>query len=232
VHSWNAPEADQVVSSTQMMRERNINRRDNRENFHRENQRNINRRLRAQAEDEFWTQAAEEAEVNALQGACPAIALDQDILKQAGLRDTFVLSFENKTPARQLHYVDLHLTNEGVDADINEWDGLRLASDMQLELAHKVMQPGVVVKPDQQLSWVSRTKNQLARHAVQGARWCLRLAAEGSFCSRRFFSSCVLLCPSFQFWTYSVAAADGSVVECSTPIQTITPADVTHEVNI
>jgi len=46
------------------------------------------------------------------------------------------------------------------------------------------------------------------------------------------FLSLVPLCSSFQFWTYSVAAADGSVVECSTPIQTITPADVTHEVNI
>jgi hypothetical protein len=190
VHSWNAPEADQVVSSTQMMRERNINRRDNRENFHRENQRNINRRLRAQAEDEFWTQAAEEAEVNALQGACPAIALDQDILKQAGLRDTFVLSFENKTPARQLHYVDLHLTNEGVDADINEWDGLRLASDMQLELAHKVMQPGVVIKPDQQLSWVSRRKSNTRYAAVGAVQSCVPRKAHSV--PAAFFGLCVV----------------------------------------
>ena len=45
---------------------------------------------------QFWTQAAIEAELNHAQGACPAIAMDTDILKMAGLRDTYVLSFENK----------------------------------------------------------------------------------------------------------------------------------------
>jgi hypothetical protein len=41
---------------------------------------------------------------------CPGIALEQDILKQVNAKNSFVLSFENKTPARQLHYVDLHLS--------------------------------------------------------------------------------------------------------------------------
>jgi len=168
IHTFNAPDAAEVIDHQALRR-------------HQE------RVFAAQAEDEFWAAAAEDAEVNALQGACPAIALDQEILKQAGLRDTFVLSFENKTPARQLHYVDLHITNNDKNSDVNEWDGLRLASDMQLELAHKVMQPGVVIKPHEQISW---------------------------------------------FWSYAVTAADGKIVECTTPIETITAEEVTHEVNI
>ena len=84
--------------------------------------------MRMSAEDEFWTAAAIDAERNAAVGACPAIAFDQDVLKMVGQRDSFVLSFENKTPLKQLHYVDLHLSTDG-----QAWDNLRLASDMQLD---------------------------------------------------------------------------------------------------
>lgn len=134
------------------------------------------------AEDQFWTAAAVEAEINTMQGACPGIAVDQDIFKQSNTMNSYVLSFENKTPARQLHYVDLHITKDG-----QEWDNLRLASDMQLDLAHKVMQPGIVVRPNEQLAW---------------------------------------------YWTYRTSASDGSTVDCSTEIETITAQEVMREVNL
>lgn len=134
-------------------------------------------------EDHFWTAAAIEAEQNHAAGACPAIAMDQQILRQAGSRDAFVLAFENKTPGKQLHYVDLHMAT---DAD-QGWDNLRLASDMQLDLAHKVMQPGVVIKPNQALSW---------------------------------------------YWSYRTSSPDGLTIDCTTPITTITAAEVTHEVDL
>lgn len=137
---------------------------------------------RMSAEDEFWTAAAIDAERNAAVGACPAIAFDQDVLKMVGQRDSFVLSFENKTPLKQLHYVDLHISTDG-----QAWDNLRLASDMQLDLAHKVMQPGVTIKPNEQLSF---------------------------------------------YWSYRTAAADGSIVDCTSPITTVTAADITHEVDL
>jgi hypothetical protein len=115
--------------------------------------------MRMSAEDAFWTQAAIEAETNHAQGACPAVALDQDVLKMSGLRDSYVLQLENKTPAKQLQYVDLHLVRSS-DPD-QEWENLRLASDMQLDHAHKVMQPGVVIRPNEQLSfyWSYRAQN-------------------------------------------------------------------------
>ena len=136
------------------------------------------------AEQDFWTQAAVDAEQNNQMGVCPAIAMDTDILKQAGLRDTYVLSFENKTPGKQLHYVDLHLTT---DAENQGWDNLRLASDMQLTLAHKVMQPGVVIRPNEALSF---------------------------------------------YWSYRTSSVDGVTVDCTSPVTTITPQQVTHEVDL
>ena len=88
-----------------------------------------------------------------------------------------------QTPGKQLHYVDLHYATNG-DA---EWENLRLASDMQLDLAHKVMQPGVVIKPNEQLSW---------------------------------------------YWSYRTSNADGVVLDCTTPVNTIAPQQVTHEVDL
>jgi hypothetical protein len=166
IHTFNAPEM-----------------RNNRRNVQNFEAQAMRRPIMMTAEDEFWTQAAIEAEMNHAQGACPAIAMDTDILKMAGLQNTYVLSFENKTPGKQLHYVDLHYAT---DAD-QGWENLRLASDMQLDLAHKVMQPGVVVKPNEQLSW---------------------------------------------YWSYRTSSADGIVVDCTTPVNTIAPQQVTHEVDL
>jgi len=111
--------------------------------------------------DEFWIQAALEeeaaqrdhakalADMSSSVAACPAIDSDEQILKQAGSEDTYVLSFENRNPSQQLEYVDLHVSND----QHGGWDNLRLASDMQLTLAHKVLQPGIVMRPDEQLRW-------------------------------------------------------------------------------
>jgi len=110
--------------------------------------------------------------------------LDQDIVKIAGLDNTYMLTFENRNPKNQLHYVDLHLSTDPTQG----WDNLRLASDMQLSLAHKVMQPGVVVKPTETLNW---------------------------------------------YWSYRTTGADGqTAIDCTTPIQTIRPQEVTHEISL
>jgi hypothetical protein len=133
----------------------------------------------------FWTQAiAEQQGLHEAQGlACPSIQLDQDIVKIQGLADTYLLTFENKNPAKQLHYVDLHLSTSSETG----WDNLRLASDMQLNLAHKVMQPGVVVKPNETLKW---------------------------------------------YWSYRTMDTQGQVIDCTTPISVITPAQITHEITM
>lgn len=94
----------------------------------------------------YMTQAATE---DAVVGACPSIPLDQDIMKVAGLDNTYVLSFENRNPRNQLAYVDLHLSTDAAKG----WDNLRLGSDMQLSMAHKVLQPGVVILPHEALKW-------------------------------------------------------------------------------
>ena len=109
-----------------------------------------NRYIDTTPADQFWSQAA--LEENEIAGAsCPAVPLDQDLVKIQGLDNTYMLSLENRNPAKQLHYVDLHLSTD----ENKGWDNLRLASDMQLNLAHRVMQPGIVI--------VSATKHQQSR---------------------------------------------------------------------
>jgi hypothetical protein len=130
----------------------------------------------------FYINAANEESV----ATCPSIPMDQEILKIANQRNTYLLSFENKNPLKQLHYVDLHLTTDA-DPTSASWDNLRLASDMQLTLAHKVMQPGVVIKPNEVLHW---------------------------------------------YWSYRTTTPEGQIVDCTTPISSVTPAQVSHEIDM
>jgi hypothetical protein len=106
IHTFNAPEMQQM----------RINRRqadwDTQAAAPMRRRRTAVRPIEMSEEDHFWTAAAVEAEMNHAAGVCPAIAMDQDIFRQAGTRDSFVLSFENKTPGKQLHYVDLHLATD------------------------------------------------------------------------------------------------------------------------
>lgn len=155
VHTFSAPEWQETAQNLQQMNQ--LNRRNRAINTHRTDLNanfNSNRYARAHPieTEEFWTQAV--AEQNSIlstetPNACPSITADSDVWKIAGLRDTYMLSFENKNPKKQLHYVDLHLSTSSE----NGWDNLRLASDMQLNLAHRVMQPGVVVRPDEALKY-------------------------------------------------------------------------------
>lgn len=115
---------------------------------------------------------------------CPSIPIDEDILKIKGLQDTYLLQFENKNPIKQLHYVDLHIST---DPENQLWDNLRLGTDMQLNLAHKVMQPGIVVRPYEKLHW---------------------------------------------YWSYRTTDANNQVIDCTTPINSISPIEVTHEINM
>jgi hypothetical protein len=133
--------------------------------------------------DQFYTQADIDQTSPFEQNACPSVPLNEDIVKIQGLDNTYMLSFENRNPSKQLHYVDLHLSTDAA----NGWDNLRLASDMQLNLAHRVMQPGIVVKPHQTLKW---------------------------------------------YWSYRTVDTNGQVVDCTTPIQQITPQEVTHEITM
>jgi hypothetical protein len=208
VHTFSAPESDNIndseldfnnlnnnmnnINSIRNMRSinnnnnnnninRNINNNRNRNNnnFRSNNLNNNNNNLN---NNDFWSQAALE-EVSEQGASCPAIAIDQDIVKIQGLDNTYMLTFENTNPAKQLHYVDLHLSTDAA----NGWDNLRLASDMQLHMAHKVMQPGVVIKPTEQLKW---------------------------------------------YWSYRATASNGEVVDCTTPVSTIAPNQITHEITM
>lgn len=58
---------------------------------------------------------------------------------------------------------------------------------MQLTMAHKVLQPGVVIRPNEQLSW---------------------------------------------YWSYRTASNDGVVVDCTSPVTTIRPEQVTHQIDV
>lgn len=51
----------------------------------------------------FHTQAVEE------HAACPAIQFQQKIQKMSGLENSYVLTFDNLQPEKQLEYLDLHL---------------------------------------------------------------------------------------------------------------------------
>lgn len=127
--------------------------------------------------------ASQAAEVDSQSAMCPSIPFATDVIKVAELSDSYVVSFENRSPLKQLHFVDLHLS---VDPQ-QGWDNLRLASDMQLTHAHKVMQPGVVIRPDQVLQY---------------------------------------------YWSYRTTDADGQVVDCTTPLQRISPQEVSHEITL
>jgi len=73
------------------------------------------------SEDDFWTAAAAEAEQNTVNGVCPGIAHDDEVLRQAGTENSFIVSFENKTPARQLHFVNLvrHATRRSTHSPLS-----------------------------------------------------------------------------------------------------------------
>jgi hypothetical protein len=140
----------------------------------------------------------------------------------AGLDNTYMLTFENRNPNKQLHYVDLHLSTDAA----NGWDNLRLASDMQLNLAHKVMQPGVVI-----VSAPAQRATALPAQCCDLSRMCYLLA----------HSILVCLCRSVVqkphevlkwYWSYRTTGRDGEVVDCTTPVSQITPQQVTHEITM
>ena len=60
--------------------------------------------------DLFYAAAAEQAErVEAHSALCPSIPIEVDVMKVAGLRDSYVLSFENKNPVKQVKFhTDAH----------------------------------------------------------------------------------------------------------------------------
>ena len=90
IHTFNAPEMHVPIKSAEM----HIN-------SFAPTLRRMRRPMNT-SEDAFWTAAAAEAEDNTVQGICPGIAHDDEVLREAGTENSFVVSFENKTPAVSL----------------------------------------------------------------------------------------------------------------------------------